>query len=450
MNELRVGFAKVSITPPLGLPMDGYDARTGKATGVLEPLFARACYLADATSEHLLLCLEVLGISTGLAQEIQIATAKVSGVRAHNVIVAATHTHSGPTGFASCPDIWSAERAHVERCLDALRDIALSAKQTATPAQLTYRASPVPGVAGNRVNNQEAVDESVRVLHFTQPTSGETIGVIAMFACHPTILGADNVLYSGDLFGRAAACVEEELGRTCLLVNGAEADVSTRFTRKEQTPNEVERLGGALARVLLGTLEADVAKGTDPVLRAAHRTTRLFYRTTPPLEEIEELVRSSERSYREAVEADVQQGARRQAWTKVEGARNLLRLAQDQPLEPAVTVELTGLRIGPVVLLPLPGEAFTTTFRLLERRKTEHLALIPVGLSNGYLGYFPTEAAVNQNIYEALTSPFDPATTAHLVDELGAIVDDLAQGAGSKHSLRARSRTSPEVEDELL
>ena len=44
-NWMKAGFAERDITPKLPCAMEGYVARTGPATGVLDPIMARACVL---------------------------------------------------------------------------------------------------------------------------------------------------------------------------------------------------------------------------------------------------------------------------------------------------------------------------------------------------------------------------------------------------------------------
>ena len=44
---LTAGLAKVCITPPLGVPLAGFAARHGNATGVHDDLYVRACVIGD-------------------------------------------------------------------------------------------------------------------------------------------------------------------------------------------------------------------------------------------------------------------------------------------------------------------------------------------------------------------------------------------------------------------
>ena len=39
--DLRLGCARVEITPPIGFPLEGYESRKSGSTGVHDPLYAR-------------------------------------------------------------------------------------------------------------------------------------------------------------------------------------------------------------------------------------------------------------------------------------------------------------------------------------------------------------------------------------------------------------------------
>src|SRR5438270_4918604 len=91
---LRAGVAKVEITPTAGEQMWGYENRTKPATGTLDPLYARVLVL-EAGEKRLGLVTLDLGRSFGPASLDQLRTAaKGDGISC--LLVAASHTHSGP------------------------------------------------------------------------------------------------------------------------------------------------------------------------------------------------------------------------------------------------------------------------------------------------------------------------------------------------------------------
>ena len=90
---LRAGVAKVEITPPPGVQMWGYSNRKGPASGTLDALYARVLVL-EAGDKRLALVTVDLGRPFGPASLEWLR--KATRNDASCLIVAATHTHSGP------------------------------------------------------------------------------------------------------------------------------------------------------------------------------------------------------------------------------------------------------------------------------------------------------------------------------------------------------------------
>jgi hypothetical protein len=89
---LEVGVAVEDITPPVGYPMGGYF-RERRSTATLDPLFAKAIVLRQGKTEMALVFCDLVGIPVDLTREVRERTA---GIPADHVVVAATHTHTGP------------------------------------------------------------------------------------------------------------------------------------------------------------------------------------------------------------------------------------------------------------------------------------------------------------------------------------------------------------------
>jgi hypothetical protein len=86
-------------------------------------------------------------------------------------------------------------------------------------------------------------------------------------------------------------------------------------------------------------------------------------------------------------------------------------------------VELSLLKIGSWTLIGVPGEPFNAL--AVAVRAAEPHALV-VGLANDYVGYLPTQTAINLQTYEALSSPFDARALQHIES---AVIDQFAHSA---------------------
>jgi len=226
VRGLRAGAARVPLDPPLGGPMMGYGARQGVARGVRDPLYARALYLAgrdDCVWLELDLCL----LARTQADAVRWRVAERTGVPPARVLVACTHTHSGPeTGlFAALGGAPTPPAA--ARLLDAAVEAAARARASAGPARLGVGRGEAH-IGRNRRRADGPVDPEVLVVRVDRE-DGAPLAVLYVHGCHPTALGSDNLEYSADWPAAASRAVEAALpGALGLFALGAHGDVDPR------------------------------------------------------------------------------------------------------------------------------------------------------------------------------------------------------------------------------
>jgi neutral ceramidase len=89
--NVRAGAATIDITPPAGLAMSGFGARTAPALGAHDPLTARAVAVDDTA----IVCADVVGLHEDSCARIRERCCLPAG----NVVVTALHTHGGPVSM---------------------------------------------------------------------------------------------------------------------------------------------------------------------------------------------------------------------------------------------------------------------------------------------------------------------------------------------------------------
>ena len=94
-SDFRLGAAVVKITPPLGTPMAGYYSERG-SQGVLDDLFAKAVVLDDGKTKAAMVVCDLIGLPRAVVVEARRIITEKTGIPASNVMIAATHTHTGP------------------------------------------------------------------------------------------------------------------------------------------------------------------------------------------------------------------------------------------------------------------------------------------------------------------------------------------------------------------
>ena len=402
---LNAGFGSIDITPPTGLPMDGYIAREGVADGVLDRLHAR-CLTTESNGQLVvIIVLEVVAVGQSFVRSLRDRISVQLGCPPHNIMIAASHTHSGPRGFQT-PNSSCAE--YVDETCYNIAELVKDTSDRLEPTNISMTSNDVIGISASRIEPGADIDRRLSVVQFRHLHTGQLLGVLANFPCHPTVLGFSNLRYSGDFFGQASRMVEDKIKAPCMLTNGAEGDISTRFTRHSQSYDEVVRLGNQLGREILLAMsrQPDICLD-EPRLHVASRQVSLPVRPLPSVEEAVQKLKWAEYKLHEAQESGSSASVLRQYITRVEGAQLQAMLTDTFADKEEELVEIMGLRIGPFRAVGAPGEAFSK-LTLTMRRHDRSDDWFIVGLANDYRNYFPDLAAYDGKSYEALRSPYSP------------------------------------------
>ena len=90
----------------------------------------------------------------------------------------------------------------------------------------------------------------------------------------------------------------------------------------------------------------------------------------------------------------------------------------------AFQMPISGISIGNVALVGLPGEPFTGIGRGLKEAEGWDLVL-PTCSTNAYEGYFPMQEAYDEGGYEAGSSNFKAGVAELLIDEGKKLLNEL-------------------------
>lgn len=265
---IQAGMAQTDITPPLGCPMWGYDARKEGAAGVLDPLLAKVLILKSTDTTVAMVSWDICEFQSPWLRD------KMHELGITELLIFNSHTHAGP--FLDTPNFPSPEkpwkRTVEERILEAIRQaqknmfpVFLAAGEGSI--QLGYnrlRRDP-DGLATTLFENPdripyEPVDPTVGVIRVTD-TQGAIRAVIVHYACHPVVLGPLNRMFSADYVGAMYRKVEKTLGPnvSCLFVQGGCGDINPLFLArtgdKDKDYPVVIKMGEYLADEVLQTLD---------------------------------------------------------------------------------------------------------------------------------------------------------------------------------------------------
>lgn len=391
-ERLRVGVSQVDITPPTGLAMTGYIARLGNAMGTHDPLYAKALIFDDGQHRAAFISCDVLAFDRHFVAATRAAIERQTGFPGANVLIACTHTHSGPATIflRDCGEVDRMWMKELRRRLVAVFAAALDNRQ---PARVGFGRGHLAGRSQNRRQPGDVMDPEVGVLRVDR-ADGRPLAVALNFTCHPTILGPDNLLYSADYPGYTTRQIEAATGAPVLFLTGAIGDVGPVQVGGY---TDAEALGGAVADAALAVLlqiECQVAAR----VAVASETLELPLLPLPSLREVEQAARASHAHLQaaeaagEAIPARIHRAMLGWAEDTLAGLR-LNRLAR------TVAAEVQMIGVGDVWLAGIPGELFVELGLAIKRGLHPRPAFI-CGYANDDIGYLPTRAAYARGGYE--------------------------------------------------
>jgi hypothetical protein len=423
----------------------GYGARVGVARGVLDPLHARALYLAGASDVLIVQC-DLCLVAPQQASALRARLAARTGLAAARIAVGCIHTHAGPdTGFGAL--LAGAEPGpHVAALFDVAFEAGARAVASAGPARLGLGRAEAR-IGRNRRREGGPVDPEVLVARVDR-ADGAPLAVLYVHGCHPTALGHENLDYSADWVGAAGETIAEALpGANPIFALGAHADVDprTRGLQDLAEPGQSAGVDAATCRALgreLGEAVGGAAAAirTAPAAAIGAASARVALPTWRPDE-------ASRRAALAALDLppDAELGTARlyalerertAAYPPAERRDRLARLRRylrdrtaarfafsDRP-----DVEVQVLRIGDALLLGLPMEPTVDVGLAWKRRAPAPRAAV-LGIANGWMRYLPhpcnfeePEAHVK---YEILQSTLLPDAAERLLARGEALAREL-------------------------
>ncbi|MEI5908133.1 neutral/alkaline non-lysosomal ceramidase N-terminal domain-containing protein [Bacillus spongiae] len=232
--EYYVGAGIYDITgPPAEVVMMGYANSSQQTEGLHFRLRSRAFVMKERNTEQNVVFVNAdLGMVFHSVKQGVIEKLAQNGYgdlyNYENVILSATHGHSGPGGYAHeglyNVSTYGFHEENYEAIVNGIYESIVLAHQNLEPGYIEIIEGTAEGTSSNRSidaynNNPEnerqqydsSVDNTMTLLNLRN-TQGELLGVINWFAVHPVSMSQDNHLISGDNKGYASYLFEQEMG----------------------------------------------------------------------------------------------------------------------------------------------------------------------------------------------------------------------------------------------
>ena len=420
--ELKGGCAKVNITPPLGIPLIGSYGKP--SDDVLDELYAKALVLDEGTNTVAIVACDLLYTPLEeIAGPVRRIITEKTGIPEQNILICATHTHSGPEVFTKSkfmtagdtvpPDI---DRYYLDTLVKKIAGSALIAHKEMRQVKIGAAKGQAPEIVYNRRPKNSnglvkmaytlppevratrkvvvdpggdvrttfvlpddktewkfgPVDPEVCVLR-VENTDGEILASLVNFGCHPvSIYPSLSTAVSADYPAFVTGVVEQAEGGLCLFTLGLAGD-AVPYDRGILPRRQIGRAvgGEALRQLQFVTTTADITLS--------------------------------------GLKKEVVFPTKKPAAGKAGG---------DDKMPGPVTSEIQVLRLGDIYILGLPGEVLVEVgLQIKKRAGLENLFI--VSLSNDAIGYVCHGAAYDEGGYE-------PADATNLAKGAGEIMIEQA------------------------
>ena len=225
-EPLKVGFAATDITPDVNGPNPVWIAGYGqnrRATGVHDPLFARAVVFNDGHKKIALVAADVVGIQYPTTLEIR---QQLPGF--DYVLVASTHNHEGPDVlglWGPSPFKSGVDPAYLKLLVERVVEAVRKADAAARPARGAFGTAQDDSLLRDS-RQPHAPDGVLRIVKF-EDADRKPAGLMVVWTCHPEALGSENKLITADFPWQVVKRLEAKYGCPVVYFSGAVGGLMT-------------------------------------------------------------------------------------------------------------------------------------------------------------------------------------------------------------------------------
>ena len=439
-GEFKAGFARIDITPPVGIPLAGYYHRR-VSDGVLDPLYARCLAISDGDTRALVFSLDNLHLDNETYNDVRTAISRKAGLPLEAIFLACTHTHTGPVSRVPKKDasrgaVLSPEGADVtqasnmmiaERCAEA----GAQALSDLAPAKVMIGRGEAKGISFVRryrmkdgtvrtnpgVGNPDVVcatgepDEQLQLVRFVREGKQEI--ALVNFQCHPDTIGGNKI--SADWPGLSCGYLEAAMSGSvhAIFVNGAQGDTNSTNIKGDIVKRGYERTNH-MARSVAGAALA--TWGRCVPVEAGKISAKIVGVKATPNKGTEEEIKTA-REYVKLHKAGRTSEIPGVGMSRTAVIAKAYRVLQTKNMPDEVELPVSIVSIGKsVALCGFPGEPFTWMGTEVKAR-SPFCMTIPACCVNKSCGYFPVKSAYTNGGYENATTRYKAGTAERLVEE---------------------------------
>lgn len=270
--EFRAAIAVRVVTPDPLLPVSGGMGPSNPTTKKEGDLTVRALVFADNETRVAIVSTDFLGFPSVLGDKVR---AKVNGIRAENILIGATHTHSAPDcyGFPDGKGGFATDLKYLDSVCDRMAEAINEAVGKLQPARLKIATGEAKGKIAYNYYAPQLYDPRCSVIQAIG-SDGKPFATLVNYAIHPEVLGSRVGILSPDLIGPLYERIESKVGGVGIFMNGAQGGMVTADNRgpdgkDARTWAECVRIGQLLADEALRIVEPSSLQQSPKVFCAA-------------------------------------------------------------------------------------------------------------------------------------------------------------------------------------
>ncbi len=447
----KAGAAVSVITPPIGYSING-NMQDAAVKHIHDDTHARAIVMDDGSTKLAIVVSDLCMVYKETLDKAKNRAHEFTGIPVENMMMSATHTHSGGTAcsvFQSDPS-----PSYLDFLSEKIADALIRANNNLVPAEVGWgkgheasqvhnrrwfmktekgMANPFGGVDKVRMNpgvqNPDLkepagpIDPEVSVLALKALT-GEPIAVLANYSLH-YVGGTGGGEISADYFGMFAGRLKERVGHgnpnrpfVGIMSNGTSGDI-----------NNIDWKSGSWKP----------AGAYAQMQRVANLVAGEAYRAVSAMQFVNWVPLAS-------AQKEISLGVRKPAAPELQRARDILSKNQDKVLKDRdaiyaresvlidkfpdqVPLIIQAFRIGDLAISAIPCEVFVE-IGLEIKEKSPFASNFTISLANGYNGYLPTPRQHSWGGYEtwrARSSYLEVEASDKITGTLFPLLNNLKQ-----------------------
>ncbi len=383
-QKLEVGAAFRNISPNMPTMVSGGAGAPSPASIKQGELTTRALVITKGDVKLAIVSIDNIGVPKVVGDRIR---ALVPNIKAENIVIGATHTHSAPDAYGLADESGNSgtDLKYIDMMVTKTAEAINEAYKNAKAAYLKVAVGEAKGKIAYNYYAPRLYDPRAGVMQFISAKNGKTIATLVNYATHPEIIGPDRNICTPDLIGPLYAKIEAEVGGMAIFMNSAQGGMVTADNRRENGKeandwNECIRIGELLATESLRII-ADAEVQKDPQLFITNTEVKL------------------------PVESDLMNFILRYA---------LLKYNINEAGEAVTRMNL--LNIGTAQAITIPGEALPNIGFYIKRHMNTNNPFL-FGLTNDAFGYIITKEDFNGfKRYEYICETSLGEKTAELVE----------------------------------